>query len=381
MDSGTTITPVSRPDDMITSVAQPDTAPGAPSARVRRRAVVNLRDARPAWEIPGWAREAIAAAFPKDWDIVFVETLVDASAGGGDGAGVSPEAIEAAAGTEVYLGFGAPREVLLAGTAREPRLRWMHTGTAGVASLLYPEMLQSDVVLTNSAGIHAPAMAETVLGMILHFARGLDHAVRAQAVRRWDPDPFSNRPGAIAEVDGATLGILGLGGTGLELARRARALGMNVIALRRSGRPAPVAIELVTGPGALPRLLASSDYVVLALPSTPATRGILDAPAIAAIKPGAVVINVARGDVLDEDALIRALASGALRGAGLDVFREEPLPSDSPLWQLPNVLITPHVSATTSRFWTRQVDLIRDNVGRYLSGRALRNVVDKKRGY
>lgn len=380
MDSGVTGTPASRPDetgprDEHGSVTR------APSVRVRRRAVVNLRDVRPAWEIPGWARESIAAAFPKDWDIVFVETLVDASAGGGDGGGVSPEAIEAAAGAEFYLGLGAPREVLLAGTSHEPKLRWMHTGTAGVASLLYPEMVQSDVVLTNSAGIHAPAMAETVLGMILHFARGLNHAVRAQAAGRWDADPFSNRVGAITEVDGATLGLIGLGGIGLELGRRARALGMNVLALRRSGRPAPAGIELLTGPGALHRLLAASDYLVLALPSTPGTRGILDAAAIAAIKPGAVLVNVARGDVLDQDALIRALDSGALRGAGLDVFREEPLPADSLLWRLPNVLITPHVSATTPRFWTRQVELIRDNVARYLSGRALRNVVDKQRGY
>jgi phosphoglycerate dehydrogenase-like enzyme len=236
-------------------------------------------------------------------------------------------------------------------------------------------------VLTNSAGIHAPAMAETVLGMILHFARGLDYAVRAQAECRWDPGVFSNRVGAVAEVDGATLGILGLGGIGLELARRARALGINVIAVRRSGRPAPAGIDVITGPDALPRLLAASDYVVIALPSTPGTRGIIDATALAGIKPGAVLINVARGDVVDEDALAHALEAGVLRGAGLDVFRDEPLPSDSPLWRLPNVLITPHVSATTPRFWTRQVELIRDNVARYLAGRTLRNVVNKQLGY
>jgi phosphoglycerate dehydrogenase-like enzyme len=257
----------------------------------------------------------------------------------------------------------------------------MHTGTAGVASLLYPELVQSNVVLTNSAAVHAPAMAETVLAMMLHFARGLDFAVRSQAAGRWDPEPFAQRPGAITEIDGTTLGIVGLGGIGLETARRARALGMNVTAVRRSGRPAPAGIDLLTGPDALHRLLTVSDYLLIAVPSTSATRSLIGANEMAALRRGAVLINVARGDVLDEDALAAALRSGALRGAALDVFRVEPLPPNSPLWTLPNVLITPHVSATTPRFWMREVDLIRDNIARYLAGRALRNVVDKQKGY
>jgi phosphoglycerate dehydrogenase-like enzyme len=156
---------------------------------------------------------------------------------------------------------------------------------------------------------------------------------------------------------------------------------MNVIATRRSGRPAPEGIDLLTGEDTLGRLLRAADYIVLAVPSTDGTRGLLDAARIASIKPKAVLVNVSRGDVIDENALAAALQAGRLRGAALDVFRNEPLAASSPLWRLPNVLITPHVSATTPRFWLREVELIRDNIARYLAGRALRNVVDRKRGY
>lgn len=374
------MTEASTPDPLPAGNAAPVTA--KPATRRKRRAVVNLRDTRPAWEIPAWARDAIAAAFPLNWEVTFIESVVDASAGHGDGGGVTAEALSAARGAEVYLGFGAPREILLAATLPpEANLKWMHTGTAGVASLLYPEMVASPVTLTNSAAVHAPAMAETVLAMMLHFARGLDFAVRSQAAAVWDPQPWSDQPGLMTEIEGRTLGIVGLGGIGLETAKRARALGMNIVATRRSGRPAPAGIELLTGSDSLHALLTVSDYLLIAVPSTAATRGLIGPRELAGLKRGAVLINVARGDVLDEDALIAALRSGALRGAGLDVFRVEPLPPDSPLWTLPNVIITPHVSATTTRYWVREVELIRDNIARYLAGRALRNVVDKQKGY
>lgn len=338
-----------------------------------------MRDIRPAWELPAWARSAITTAFPSDWDVHFVESPVD---GRGDGNGASAEALEAAPGTEVYFGLGVPREIFLAATTG-PRaaLRWIHTGTAGVSSLLYPELIESDVVLTNSAGVHAPAIAETVLGMMLHFARGFDSAVRSQAAGRWDTAAFADRIDKITELQGSTVGILGLGGIGLEVARRANALGMRVVATRRSGRPSPADIDLFTGAEATLRMLEQADFVVVALPSTPATRQLLGAEAIRRMKRNAVLINIARGDIIDEAALIDALREGRLRGAALDAFQVEPLPADSPFWKLPNVLITPHVSATTPRFWLREVELVRENVARYLAGRGLRNVVDKKLGY
>jgi phosphoglycerate dehydrogenase-like enzyme len=347
-------------------------------AEARRKAIINLRDRRPIWRVPEWAEAAIAASFPASWQVTFIEGLAD---GRGDGRGVSAETLAAAPGAEIYIGFGAPPELLETANSGGATLRWIHTATAGVTSLLYPELVAADLVLTNSAGVHAPAMAETVLAMMLHFARGLDFAVRAQAAARWDSQPFEERVGAVTELDGATLGVVGLGGIGLEVAKRARPLGLKLIAIRRSNRPGPTGVELLTGFDALDRLLARADYVLIAVPDTPGTRGLIGAAAIARLKPAAVLINVARGEVLDEAALAEALEGGRLRGAALDVFRSEPLPADSPLWRLPNVLITPHVSGTTTRFWEREVKLIRDNVARYLAGRALRNVVDKRLGY
>lgn len=344
-----------------------------------RRAVLNLRDSRPVWAIPPHVAREIASAFPDGWDVVVVDAAVD---GRGDGGGVSDEALAAAPGAEVWLGYGFPRALFAAATGGpDARLRWVHTGTAGVGSLLYPDMRASDVLLTNSAGVHAPAMAETVIAMLFHFARGLDFAVRAQAAGRWDPSPYEAGTDAIRELAGLTVGILGLGGIGREVAWRARALGMHVIAVRRSGRPAPDGIELLTGGSALDDLLARSDAVVITVPSTPSTRGLIDAAALACMKPNAVLVNVARGDVVDEQALADALRAGALRGVALDVFAREPLPADSPLWTLPNVLITPHVSATTPRFWERETALIRDNIERYLRGVPLSNVVDRSAGY
>jgi phosphoglycerate dehydrogenase-like enzyme len=235
-------------------------------------------------------------------------------------------------------------------------------------------------VLTNSAGIHGPAMAESVLGMMLFFARGFDHAVRAQQRRTWDTAPFEAADSGIGELAGATLGIIGYGGVGRELARRAGALGMHVLATRRRPEPDPLA-NVLDGEDSLHRLLAASDVVVVTTPSTPETRGLIGAPEFATMRTGAVLINVARGDIVDEDALIATLRAGHLRGAALDVFATEPLPADSALWGLDNVLVLPHVSATTPRFWEREIELILDNLERYLAGRTLRNVVDPDAGY
>jgi phosphoglycerate dehydrogenase-like enzyme len=344
-----------------------------------RRAVLNLADDRAIWRIPESALEAIRSSFPAGWEVAVVQDSVD---GRGDGGGVSPAALAAVRGAEVYLGYGVPRELFVAAVCTEnSQLRWAHTATAGIASLLYPEMVGSDVILTNSAGIHGPAMAETVLAMILHFARGFDVAVRAQARHEWAASRFEEEFGIGREIAGATLGIVGLGGVGRAIARSAGALGMRVIALRRSPAASADGVELLTGDDALRVLLARSDYVVISVPSTSETRGMIGARELAAMRPDAVLVNVARGEVVDEDALVETLRAGRLRGAALDVFRKEPLPEASPLWDLPNVLILPHVSGTTDRFWGRETELIVDNVRRYLAGEPLRNVVDKAIGY
>jgi phosphoglycerate dehydrogenase-like enzyme len=342
-----------------------------------RRAVLNMRDERPIWAPPASLAHQLRDALPPEWELVDVAGPVS---GRGDGGGLTDEALAAVRGAEIYFGLGLPRELLRAALQAPARLRWVHTGAAGVASLLHPELTEHHITLTNSAGIHGPAMAETALAMMLHFFRGLDFAVRAQPRRVWDAATFENSNGAVRELDGATLGILGYGGVGRELARRAAALGMRVLALRRLPTADDVALVL-TGDDALERILAESDVVVITMPSTTNTRGMIGARELAFMRPGAVLVNLARGDIVDHDALLEALRSRRLRAAALDVFPVEPLPADSPFWSLDNVLITPHVSATTTRFWERETVLILDNLHRYLTGQPLRNVVDPRAGY
>jgi phosphoglycerate dehydrogenase-like enzyme len=341
-----------------------------------RRAVLNMRDERPVWAPPADLADRLRARLGTGWELVEVEAPVS---GRGDGSGTSAEAIEAMRGAEIFFGLGLSRDLLLAGLDAG-RLRWVHTGAAGVASLLHPELRTSGIILTNSAGIHAEPIAETVMAMLLHFARGLDHTVRAQHRRTWDASPFESGDG-IRELAGATLGIVGYGGIGRAVARRATALGMHVLATRRRAQEDEDGVEMLSGADALSGLLERSDVVVLSVPATEETRSLIDADALARMKRDAILINVARGSVVDEEALVAMLRERRLRGAALDVFAAEPLPEDSPLWTLDNVLITPHVSATSPRFWEREGALMLDNVGRYLSGATLRNVVDVTAGY
>jgi phosphoglycerate dehydrogenase-like enzyme len=350
------------------------------SADRMHRLVLNLRDVRPVWAMPGWVAEEIRAELPDGWEVRDLEAPAD---GRGDGGEVPPEVLDAVRGAEVYIGYGAPEPLFRAATSgTDARLRWVHSAAAGVAGSLHTPMLESSVTLTNSAAIHAEPIAESVIGMILHFARGFDLAARAQAERRWLKTPFESDDTPVREIAATTVGIVGYGGIGREVARRARALGMRVVATRRRATDETAdGVEVLSGDGALDALLPRSDHLVITAPATPETRGLIDAAALGRLPPGAVVINVARGSLVDEGALIDALRDGHIRGAGLDVFEREPLPQDSPLWTLPNVLITPHVAATTRGFWRRQTDLIRANLRRYLAGEPLLNTVDRRAGY
>ncbi len=338
-------------------------------------AVVDFRDRRPAWTLPPEAARDLRQRAPDGWRLRFVDALTDGSGDGG--ARASEEALAAVRDAHAYVGAGVPLAVLDAG----PALRWIHSGSAGVSAALLAALAGRDVVFTNSAGTHAPPVAETAIAMILHFARGFDIAVRAQAAGRWDRARYDDADGPVREVAGATVGVIGYGGIGSAVGRRAAALGARVLGLRRRGRdPAPEA-EVLTGDDGLRRVLAESAYLVLAAPATEHTRAMIDAAALSAMRPDAVLVNVSRGPLVDEDALVDALQAGRLRGAGLDVFAAEPLPEDHPLWRLHNVLITPHVSAVTPRYWEREVDLIVDNMRRFDEGRPLRNVVDREAGY
>lgn len=325
-----------------------------------RHFVISFNDERPRWAVTDEAILRIEAVLPPSWRLLRVQSPV--SSRGDGGTMISHEAVEAAKDAEIYVSTGFPRDLFLAAK----KLKWVHTGSAGVGSVLYPEMVTSDVILTNSAGIHAAPMAETVIGMMLHFARGFDFVVRSQARGEWDQSAFARTDSPVTEIAGQTLGLIGFGGIGREIASRAQALGMRILATRT------ITVE---------QILREADYVVITVPSTPSTRGMIGTTELAAMKSNAVLINIARGNIVDQAALIDVLERGAIRGAALDVFEPEPLPADSPLWQLPNVLILPHVSATTPRFWEREADLIVQNFERYTRGEPMLNVVDKLRGY
>jgi phosphoglycerate dehydrogenase-like enzyme len=343
-----------------------------------RKLIVNMRDPRPVWQIPDWAITEIRAAAADHFEVVVVEAPAD---GRGDGGAAPEEALRAVEGAEVHVGFGFPAPLLEAARRGGDRLRWVHSGSAGVGGALHPGMLASSIILTNSAGIHAQPMADTVLAMILHFARGLDLAVQAQAQRRWAKAAFEDTHSPVRELAGSVVGIIGYGGIGRAVGERAAALGMRVVGYRRKMGDGADGVEIVAGGDGLRRLLEQSHFVVLAMPRTAETERFLDAEKLAMLRPDAVLINVGRGELVDEEALHAALVEGRIRGAGLDVFQQEPLPPDSPFWDLPNVLITPHVSATTGNFWRRQVDLIVENIRRYLADEPLLNTVDKQAGY
>lgn len=340
-----------------------------------RRLVLDLRAKRPIWRVTPEVVTAVRSALGSEWNVAEIAAPISSD---GDGGGGSPEAVAAARGAEIYLGFGLPGGVIEAG---RDSLRWAHTCTAGVGSVL-DRLRGSGIVLTNSAGIHAEPIADWVLAAIAHFARSFDVLVRAQAERRWAQDLFGDRTVRVRELARLRVGIFGLGGIGSAVARRALALGMRVAGVRR--RPAaggPPGVAWVGGPADLQRLAAESDVLVIAAPRTSGTDGAVDRAVLERLPPGAVVVNVSRGALLDGDALLELLDRQALRGAALDVFATEPLPPEHPLWAHPRVLVSPHVSPVTEHFWEREAALILGNLGRYLAGSPLVNVVDLDAGY
>jgi phosphoglycerate dehydrogenase-like enzyme len=340
-----------------------------------RRLVVDLAATRPVWCAPERFVAGLRAAAPPAWEVVAVTAPVNSD---GDGSSGSPEAVAVARGAEVYIGYGLPPGILEAAAGT---LRWAHSAAAGVSASLGGLLGVSGVVFTNSAGVHAEPMAEWAVGAVLHFFRGIDRAVRAQAEGRWAKDELTALPVVMREVGGATAAVFGLGGIGCAVARRLVALGARVRGVRRRPeRGGPAGVE-VFGADRLAEALGGADVLVIAAPLTDGTRGALGAGALALLAPGAVVVHLSRGKVLDEGALLEALAAGRLGGAALDVFAEEPLPAGHPFWAHPRVLICPHASAVTPRVWDRQLELVLDNWARLRAGRELRNRVDLVAGY
>jgi phosphoglycerate dehydrogenase-like enzyme len=261
------------------------------------------------------------------------------------------------------------------------RLRWIHVSSAGVGSLIFPALAESEVVLTNGRGLHAVSMAEHALGLMLAFARKLHLARDLQRERRWEQVGLWTEPPPFGQLAGGTLGLVGLGAVGSALAERAVALGLRVIAVRPHPARDPRPAHEQWGLARLPELLERADWVVLAAPHTDATRGLIGAAELARMRPGAVLVNLGRGALVDEPALVTALRAGLIAGAALDVVRGEPLAADSPLWDLPNVILTPHVSGLGPGYWERAVEQFAGNLECFLAGRPLLNVVDKRVGY
>ena len=343
----------------------------------RRLLVADLASTSRNWAITPEAQRRMLEAAPPGWEVAVVSAPTSSD---GDGPlGASAEALQLIPDAEVYVGFGFTNDLFRA--AR--KLRWVHSAAAGVGSVLQSGLATSEVVLTNSAGIHGPPIGEFVVAGLLHFMRGLDVAIAQQARGEWNKSFFVADDSPLREMRDSRVVIVGTGGLGGEVARRLSALGATCVGIRRHPEHgAPPGFASVSGLDAIERALPTADALVLAAPLTPETAELMTRARLAMLPRHCIVVNVARGAMLDEEGMADLLVDGRLRGAVLDVFRQEPLATTSRLWQLRSVLVVPHVSPVSpGRFWPRQLDLFLDNWRRYSAGEPLRNVVDKTAGY
>ena len=266
------------------------------------------------------------------------------------------------AGTPSY-----PRPAILA----SPALRWVSVGGSGTDHLAPWDPAR--LTVTNAAGVGAPTMAQYAMAAALSFTLGLPGFAAAQRARTWVQ-------GSVASIEGRTMLILGLGRTGQAVARLAKAHGLQVVGIRANPAATP-SVDRVEGLALLPELLPQADFLVVAIPLTAETRGLLDEQAFGRLKPGAVLIDLSRGGVVCQRALVDTLAAGRLKGGALDVFETEPLPPDSPLWGMENVIVTPHCASVYDGWERRSIEMFCDNLDRWKRGEALANIVDPRRGY
>jgi phosphoglycerate dehydrogenase-like enzyme len=317
----------------------------------------------------------LVLADPADPQLAMLADLPEKT---GIAVGNSPEAFERAApdATAIFNWSGS-RGLLREVFAMAPKVRWVHSRSAGLDSLLFPELVESPVPLTNGTGVFSPSLGEFALGAILYFAKDFRRMIRNQMAGRWEQ--FD-----ITEISGQTVGIVGYGDIGRAVATRVRAMGMRVLAVKRHGPPlhnVDPLVDQIYSPEQRIEMIARCDYIVASAPLTPETRGMIGESEFAAMKPSAVVINVGRGPVIDEDAMLKALTGGLIKGAGLDVFTHEPLPEGHPFYRLENVLLSPHCADHTADWLEQAMRFFLDNFERFRKGEPLRNVVDKKLGY
>lgn len=329
----------------------------------QRRLVIYLPHRQPIWMLPEGTLETIRRRAMKTF-------AIDLPLNEDAFARVLP-------GSEVLFAWGIARRHV----DKADALRWLHTPLAGVDRVLNPELVKSGIRVTSSRGVNSVAVAEHTLGLILSMTRGIAEAVRAQGESRWAQQDLYGRQPPLIELRGRVLGILGLGDIGRELAVRARALEMKVWGLVRTPRPKPDYVDRLFPAGKEDALIRESDVLVLALPLTEETRGMFGERRLKKMKHTAYLVNIGRGELVQESALVRALREGWIAGAGLDVYATEPLPSSSPLWRLPQVVMTPHIAGTHPRYMGLAADLFLSNLKRYLAGEPLVNEVDKQAGY
>jgi len=314
----------------------------------------------PVWTLPASQVRRIAAALPGD-------DVIDAR---------SPEErLKAFADADVIVTARITADEIAA--AR--KVRWIQSTAVGV-DLLQAAFTARDVVITNVRGVHSPTIAEHAIALVLALRRRLHVAAARQATQTWAQTELQEaRVPPLAE---SRLVVVGLGAIGSRVASLASGLGMRVTGVRRrAGEPVPAGVESVVGPEQLKDVLATADAVVLAAPKTAETRAMIGVDELAAMRASAVLVNVARGRLIDDDALVAALERGQIAGAGLDAFAREPLPAESPLWRLPNVLITPHTAPFGGDYWEAAVDFFLENMARFTRGEPLQNIVDKAGGY
>jgi phosphoglycerate dehydrogenase-like enzyme len=314
------------------------------------------------WNAPAWFPKRLQQEFPQ----VNVVNLPDYQR-------VDEEIVEA----EIVIAWSIRPEQI----AAAKKLRWIHSPAAAVNQLMFPELVNSEIILTNAREVHGPVVAEHVIALIFALAKKIPGSVRLQEKHVWGQQILWDELPRVREVAGATVGMVGLGSIGRAVAQSARALGMRVIAVREHPEKGSEGAEEIFAPAKIDEIFRQADYVVLAVPVTDSTKAIANAERLALMKPGACLINVGRGPLVDEPALVDALRAGKIGGAALDVFPKEPLPADSPLWDAPNLLITPHTAALTDRLWDRHYALFSENLRRYLNDQPLLAVVDKRKGY
>lgn len=322
--------------------------------------VVGIHDL-PVWSIPDHEIDRLRAALPDD-------VVVNARE--------SDERLREYPGADVL--FATKINTAQFGAASS--VRWMHSSAVGVGPLLPPEVVASDVVVTNSKGVHSEAIAEHAVALLLAVRRGLHVSRDRQLAATWAQEELQARRVPVAEATEVV--VVGLGSIGLRIAGMCAGLGMHVVGVRRhSARPVPSFIRRVHPTAELRDALPTADAVILAAPQTDDTRALIGREELAVMKPSAVIVNIARGRLIDDEALTAAIGEGRILGAGLDAFRREPLPADSPYWRLPEVLMSPHTASFAGDYWEPVVDLFLENVRRFKAGEPLLNIVDKRLGY